>query len=171
MFPPCFPPVWTVRRWFYLWRDNRLSLSLNHALLLTAREGTGREASPSAGVIDTEGNLVHALIHTADILDRDGAPLVLAEIIRRFPWMRNLFADGCNASGKPRDSLRRIGKWTVEIGKGFVVLPCRWVVETTLTWLNHNRRLAKHFEQTIGSANSMVVQGFYPALRVRIARL
>lgn len=38
MLPPCFPPVSTVRRWFYLWRDNRLSLSLNHALLLLARE-------------------------------------------------------------------------------------------------------------------------------------
>ena len=34
---------------------------------------------------DTEGNLVHALIHTADIQDRDGAPLLLAEIIYRFP--------------------------------------------------------------------------------------
>ena len=22
MLPPCFPPVSTVRRWFYLWRDN-----------------------------------------------------------------------------------------------------------------------------------------------------
>jgi putative transposase len=115
MLPPCFPPVSTVRRWFYLWRDNRLWLSLNHALLLIGREGTGRDASPSAGVIDsqsvkttesggprgydagkkikgrkrhiltdTEGNLVHAVIHTADIQDRDGAPLVLAEIIKRF---------------------------------------------------------------------------------------
>jgi putative transposase len=98
MLPPCFPPVSTVRRWFYLWRDNGLWLSLNHALLLIGREAVGREASPSAGVIDsqsvkttesggprgydagkkikgrkrhiltdTEGNLVHAVIHTADI--------------------------------------------------------------------------------------------------------
>ena len=29
-----FPPVSTVRRWFYLWRDNGQWLSLNHALLL-----------------------------------------------------------------------------------------------------------------------------------------
>ena len=34
---------------------------------------------------DAEGNLVHAVIHTADIQDRDGAPLVLTEIIKRFP--------------------------------------------------------------------------------------
>ena len=54
MLPPCFPPVSTVRRWFYLWRDNRLLLSLNHALLMIAREGAGREASPSAGVIDSQ---------------------------------------------------------------------------------------------------------------------
>ena len=54
MLPPCFPPVSTVRRWFYLWRDNRLWLSLNHALLLIGREVSGREASPSAGVIDSQ---------------------------------------------------------------------------------------------------------------------
>ena len=51
MLPPCFPPVSTVRRWFYLWRDNRLWLSLNHVLLLIGREAVGREASPSAAVI------------------------------------------------------------------------------------------------------------------------
>jgi putative transposase len=54
MLPPCFPPVSTVRRWFYLWRDNGLWLSLNHALLLIGREAAGREASPSAGVIDSQ---------------------------------------------------------------------------------------------------------------------
>ena len=54
MLPPCFPPVSTVRRWFYLWRDNKLCLSLNHTLLLIGREAAHREASPSAGVIDSQ---------------------------------------------------------------------------------------------------------------------
>lgn len=54
MLPPCFPPVSTVRRWFYLWRDNRLWQTLNHYLLMAAREANGREASPSAGVIDSQ---------------------------------------------------------------------------------------------------------------------
>ena len=54
MLPPCFPPVSTVRHWFYLWRDNGLWLTINHTLLMAAREADGREASPSAGVIDSQ---------------------------------------------------------------------------------------------------------------------
>lgn len=207
MLPPCFPPVSTVRRWFYLWRDNKLWLSLNHALLLMARTKSGREASPSAGVIDsqsvkttesggprgydagkkikgrkrhiltdTEGNLVHAVIHTADIQDRDGAPLVLAEIIRRFPWLRHVFADGGYAGDKLRQALKKRGKWTLEIvkrsdtAKGFTVLPRRWVVERTLAWLSRNRRLAKDFERTIDTATAWLFIASIQLTTRRIAR-
>lgn len=54
MLPPCFPPVSTVRGWFYLWRDNGLWLSPNHALLQIGREAVGHEASPSAAVIESQ---------------------------------------------------------------------------------------------------------------------
>ena len=111
-------------------------------------------------VTDTEGNLVHAVIHPADVQDRDGAPLVMAEIIRRHPWLRHVFADGGYASDKQRQALRKIGKWTIEIikrsdhAKGFEVLPRRWVVERTFAWLGRNRCLAKNFEQSIASATA-----------------
>ena len=126
---------------------------------------------------DTKGDLVHAVIHTADIQDRDDAPLVLREIIRRFPWLRHVFADGGYAGDKLREVLRRIGKWTVEIvkrsdvAKGFVVRPRRWVVERTLAWLNRNRRLAKDFEKTIASATAWLFIAAIQLFARRIARL
>jgi putative transposase len=55
MLPPgLFPPVSTVQHYFYRWRDMGLWPSINHALLMLAREAAGREASPSAGVIDSQ---------------------------------------------------------------------------------------------------------------------
>jgi putative transposase len=54
MLPKDFPPFTTVQGYFYDWRDNGLFETINFALLLEAREAAGREASPSAGVIDSQ---------------------------------------------------------------------------------------------------------------------
>ena len=54
MLPKDFPPFTTVQGYFYGWRDTGLFEKINFELLLQAREAAGREASPSAGVIDTQ---------------------------------------------------------------------------------------------------------------------
>ena len=101
---------------------------------------------------------------------------VLAEIVKRFPWLRHVFADGGYAGDKLRKALRRLGKWTIEIirrfetAKGFEVLPRRWVVERTLAWLNRNRRLAKDFEKTIASATAWLFIASIQILTRRIAK-
>ena len=208
MLPPGFPPATTVQRYFYAWRDNGLLQTINHCLLMDLRVAEGREASPSAGVIDSQsvkttesggirgydagkkikgrkrhiltdtcGYLVHAVVHAADIQDRDGAPLVLAAIIQRFPWLRHVFADGGYAGDKLKDALIKIGKWTLEIirrsdtAKGFELLPRRWVVERTFAWLNRNRRLAKDFERTIESATAWLFLASTQLLTRRFARV
>ena len=208
MLPPGFPPASTVQRWFYSWRDDGTWQRINHYLIQQARIAQGSEASPSAGVIDsqsvkttesggvrgydagkkikgrkrhiitdTNGYLVHAVIHAANIQDRDGAPLVLADIRSSFPWLRHVFADGGYAGPKLKQALAKLGNWTIEIikrsdhAKGFHILPRRWVVERTFAWLSRNRRLAKDFDHTIASATAWIFMASVQLLVRRIARL
>jgi transposase len=52
--PKEFPPFQTVQDYFYVWARGGLWARINHALVMAAREKAGREASPSAGVIDSQ---------------------------------------------------------------------------------------------------------------------
>ncbi|WP_062345362.1 IS5 family transposase, partial [Novosphingobium sp. CCH12-A3] len=54
LLPKCFPPVSTVQRYFYAWRDAGLFEAINTVLVMNLRGIEGREASPSAGVIDSQ---------------------------------------------------------------------------------------------------------------------
>ena len=127
-------------------------------------------------ITDTNGFLVHAIVHSADIQDRDGAPMVLRDTRYSFPWLRHVFADGGYAGDKLKNALTEIGDWTIEVikrsdrVKGFVVLPRRWVVERSFAWLNRNRRLAKDFENTIASATAWLFLASVQMLARRIAK-
>ena len=52
--PTDFPPYTTVQGYFYRWSMDATLHRINHALVMTSREVAGREASPSAGVIDSQ---------------------------------------------------------------------------------------------------------------------
>lgn len=54
LIPREFPPRSTVQRYFYAWRDDGTWQTINHLLVMAVREADGREASPSAGVIDSQ---------------------------------------------------------------------------------------------------------------------
>ena len=42
----------TIYRWFATWRDDGRFERINHALVMADRERVGRDASPSAAIID-----------------------------------------------------------------------------------------------------------------------
>jgi transposase len=52
--PEGFPPWQTVYRWFAAFRDSGLFERINHALVIADRERAGREASPSAAILDSQ---------------------------------------------------------------------------------------------------------------------
>ncbi|EXL02478.1 transposase [Brucella anthropi] len=127
-------------------------------------------------VVDTLGLMVGLVIHSAGIQDRDGAPDVLKTILKRWPWLRHIFADGGYAGPKLKGRLEKVGKFTLEIVKrsdhaeAFEVLPRRWVVERTFAWLGRCRRLAKDFEKTIASSEAWIYIANIRLLTRRIAR-
>jgi len=103
-------------------------------------------------LVDTQGLLLHAIIHAADIQDRDGGVLLMSTLFGLFPFLLKLYADGGYQGPVFQDGLKRACRSVnLEIVKRsdvgrFVVLPKRWIVERTIGWLNRCRRLAKDWE-------------------------
>jgi len=54
LMPDSFPPWRTVYRWFARLRDAGTWQTINHHLVMQDRERTGREASPTAAVVDSQ---------------------------------------------------------------------------------------------------------------------
>jgi len=110
-------------------------------------------------LVDTLGLLLHAIVHPADVQDRDGGVVLLSTLFGMYPFLLKLFADAGYQGPQFADGVaKHLPQLAVEIvkrsdqAKGFAVLPMRWVVERTLAWLNRCRRLAKDFENLTDNA-------------------
>jgi transposase len=106
---------------------------------------------------------LHAIVHPADIQDRDGGVLVLSTLFGMYPFLLKLFADGGYQGPQFAAAVAEIlPRLSVEIVKrsdqaqGFKVLPKRWVVERTIAWLGRCRRLAKDFENLTRIATAFI---------------
>ncbi|MFC6911627.1 IS5 family transposase [Novosphingobium lubricantis] len=123
LLPKDFPPWQTVYRWFARFRDECPFEQHNHALVALDRERAGRDASPSAAIIDSQsvkttesggprgydagkkikGRKRHALVDTdgRPLLvephtadDRDGGGALLQISRGLFPFIEKVWADG-----------------------------------------------------------------------------
>ena len=121
--------------------------------------------------------MLHALVHPADIQDRDGGVLVLKTLFGRYPFLKNLFADGgyqgpvfAKGQKKAMPGLATEIVKRSDAAKGFEVLPRRWVVERTFAWLGRCRRLAKDWETSIASSTAWTLIAHIRILMRRLAR-
>ena len=96
---------------------------------------------------------MQAIVHAADIQDRDGGVVLMASLFGLFPFLIKLYADGGYQGVQFQSGMKQaLQQVSVEIikrsdqARGFTVLPKRWVVERTFAWLNRCRRLAKDWE-------------------------
>ena len=114
-------------------------------------------------VVDTLGNLLHVLVHPANIQDREGAKLLLADFPEEcLARLDILWADNGYNGDLAAWIEAHFTHLKLEIvprpvdASGFVLLPHRWVVERTLAWLGRYRRLSKDYEKLIAHSEAMV---------------
>jgi putative transposase len=107
-------------------------------------------------LVDTMGNLLTVVVHSAGIQDRDGAKQVFerAEGQGRLERMGKVFADNGYWHAKLNEWIKTKygGQWELEVvvrgegAVGFEPLPKRWVVERTFAWISRNRRMSRDYE-------------------------
>ncbi len=125
--------------------------------------------------VDTQGLLLGVVVHAASIQDADGAGDLLRRIKPLYCWLQAVFADGgynrvaallaCFLLGLTLLIVQRVPGT-----KGFVVLPRRWVVERTLSWLGRWRRLSKDYEQLPKVSEAMITLAMIRLMVQRVAR-
>ncbi len=140
-------------------------------------------------LVDTLGLLLKVVVHPANVQDRDGAKLLLADVGPQFPRLGHLWADQ-GYTGPLLDWIAAEVGWTVEIverspRRGFQVtpdgqfqrvtlpavfepLPRRWVVERALAWIGRHRRMSKDYERLPSTSEALV---YLTSIRLLLARL
>lgn len=124
-------------------------------------------------LVDTLGLLLIVVVHEASIQDLDGAKLVLTNVTGRLPRLAHIWADGAYA-GELLQWVKTTCRCALKIVKrsdkhqGFQVLPRRWVVERTFSWLGRSLRLSKDYEYLPESEECWI---YAAMIRLMLARL
>ncbi|WP_155773108.1 IS5 family transposase [Rhodococcus opacus] len=125
-------------------------------------------------VTDTLGLLVVVLVTAGSVQDRDGGRRVLARAKTAMPSMVVVWADGGYA-GKLVAWVETRCRIAVDIVRkpkgqsGFAVLPHRWVIERTLSWLVRCRRLDHDYERLPAHSEAFIKWAMIGLMTRRLA--
>jgi len=105
------------------------------------------------------GNLLSVVVHAANIHDTKSGIRPAKQAFEKYPTIKKFCGDEGYRKSFEEDVLEKLGldvDISARIKPQWEILPKRWVVERTFSWLNHSRRLSKDYEISISSAESMV---------------
>lgn len=125
--------------------------------------------------VDTLGLLLTMLVTAASVQDRDAAKPLLWNLRRAFPSIKLTWADG-GYTGKPVTWAKTWLRLRVQIVKRpddlhtFKVLPRRWVVERTLSWITRHRRTVRDYERLAAHHETYVYWSMIIVMTRRLAR-
>jgi putative transposase len=138
--------------------------------------------------VDTTGLVLRAVVHPANVSDRDGAYHVLEDLTQRFPTVRHLWIDAGYSGtvvtwieqtlGLSVTVVRKPRRWIrapadqepPPMPTGFQVLPRRWVVERTFAWLGRYRRLSKDYEALPATEEAWIHLAMSSLMLARLAK-
>ena len=206
--PADFPPWPTVYHYFRAWARDGTLTRLHDSLREQIRAAEGRNAQPTAAlidsqsvraaetvarasrgydagkkingrkrhiVVDTTGLLLIVMVTTGAIQDRDAARALLWALRTCFQRVSMIWADAGYQGQLVYWAHARLGL-TVEIVRklagqiGFQVLPRRWVVERTLSWITRSRRTVRDYERHPEHHAAMVQWAMVIIMTRRLAR-
>lgn len=108
------------------------------------------------------GLIISTIAHSAGIQDRDGGRYVLGKAKNKGHKKLKVWVDGGYA-GRLIVWAKEVLNYDLEVVKRsdinkhvFVVLPKRWIVERTFSWLSRYRRLSKDYEYAGKSEETFV---------------
>jgi putative transposase len=156
-------------------------------------------------LVDTEGLVLKAKVHSAKVMDYEGIKTLLKDADQAFPRHCHLWLDGgYRGEDNGKDWVEKTLGWSVDLverprkpapkgvlmawarewakegvaldwqkllpPQGFVVLPRRWVVERTSSWIDQNRRMSKDYERLPETGEAFVYVAMSRLMARRLAR-
>ena len=178
MLPPHFPPWPTVHCQLARWHRDGTLKRMHDRLRELAREHEGRQAEPTAAVIDAQparatgaGGAERGFDAGKKVWGRKRHILGDAAPPTVLPRLELIWADGADTGPFAARLAERRG-WRVDVPfhrkrqawrygleqkpNGFNVIPRRWVVERTFAWLSRSRRLARDYERSPETSVAMI---------------
>jgi putative transposase len=154
-------------------------------------------------LVDTEGLVLKAKVHSAKVPDQDGIKLLLQSVGDSLPRLSHLWVDA-GYQGRGKDWAEKVLNLSVEVvyrtpkptpekvammwaqqwskvgwridwqkllpRRGFEVLPRRWVVQRTFSWLSQNRRTRRDYERLCARGEAFIYVAMSRLMVRRVAR-